>query len=90
MTEVDDDMVALHDHVSAPVALPGERVHERAMPWNVAVSVQPAAVVLASTASDVAEVMRFASDRGLRVVVQATGTVPCRSAPTSSWCSPPG
>jgi hypothetical protein len=73
MTEVDDDMVALRNHVSAPVALPGERVYERAMPWNVAVPVQPAAVVLASTASDVAEVMRFANDRGLRVAVQATG-----------------
>ena len=46
---VDDDMVALRDHVSAPVALPGERVYERATPWNVAVPVQPAAVVLAST-----------------------------------------
>lgn len=73
LTEVDDDMVALRNHVSAPVALPGERVYERATPWNVAVPVQPAAVVLASTASDVAEVMRFATDGGLRVAVQATG-----------------
>ena len=59
--------------MTAPVALPGERVYDRAMPWNVAVPVQPAAVVVASTASDVAEVMRFASERGLRVAVQATG-----------------
>ena len=73
MTEVDDDMVALREHVSAPVALPGERVYDRAMPWNLAVPVEPAAVVLASTAGHVAEVMRFASDGGLRVAVQATG-----------------
>lgn len=73
LTEVDDDLVALRNHVGAPVALPGERVYDRAMPWNVAVPVQPAAVVLASMASDVAEVMRFASDSGLRVAVQATG-----------------
>lgn len=72
-TDVDHDMEVLRSHVSAPVALPGERVYDRAMPWNVAVPVRPAAVVVASTAGHVAEVMRFASDRGLRVAVQATG-----------------
>jgi hypothetical protein len=71
--EVDDAMVALRNHVTAPVALPGERVYERATPWNVAVPVRPGAVVFASSASDVAAVMRFATERGLRVVVQATG-----------------
>jgi len=70
---VDDDLTALRDHVAAPVALPGERVYERAMPWNVAVPVQPGAVVLATSATDVAAVMRFAAARGLRVAVQATG-----------------
>lgn len=73
LPELDDDMVALRAHVTAPVALPGERVYDRATPWNVAVPVRPGAVVFASTASDVAAVMRFASERGLRVVVQATG-----------------
>jgi FAD/FMN-containing dehydrogenase len=72
-TEVDDDMVALRNHVSAPVALPGERVYDRATPWNVAVPVRPGAVVFTSSASDVAQVTRFAGSRGLRVVVQATG-----------------
>jgi FAD binding domain len=70
---VDDDLTALRDHVAAPVALPGERVYERAMPWNVAVPVQPGAVVLATSATDVAAVMRFAAARGLKVAVQATG-----------------
>jgi FAD/FMN-containing dehydrogenase len=73
VTEVDPDMAELRAHVRAPVALPGERVYDRALPWNLAVPVRPAAVVLASTASDVAAVMRFAADRGLRVAVQATG-----------------
>lgn len=73
LSDVDADMVALRNRVNAPVALPGERVYGRATPWNVAVPVRPAAVVFASTASDVAEVMRFAGERGLRVAVQATG-----------------
>lgn len=63
----------LRDVVAAPVALPGERVYERATPWNVAVTVAPAAVVLATSTADVAAVMRFAAERGFRVAVQATG-----------------
>lgn len=70
---VEIDVSTLRDHVVAPVALPGERVYERALPWNVAVPVQPAAVVLATGAVDVADVMRYAAPRGLRVAVQATG-----------------
>jgi hypothetical protein len=31
------------------------------MPWNVAVPIQPGAVVLATSAADVAAVMRFAA-----------------------------
>jgi FAD/FMN-containing dehydrogenase len=59
--------------VAAPVALPGERVYERATPWNVAATIAPAAVVLATSAADVAGIMRFAAERGFRVAVQATG-----------------
>jgi hypothetical protein len=70
---VDDALTALREHVGAPVALPGERAYERAVPWNVAVRVQPGAVVLATGATDVAAVMRFAATRGLKVAVQATG-----------------
>lgn len=70
---LDIDVSTLRDHVAAPVALPGERVYERAMPWNVAVPVRPAAVVLVTSAVDVADVMRYAAPRGLRVAVQATG-----------------
>ena len=72
-TDVAADMVALRSYVNAPVALPGERVYDRATPWNLAAPVRPAAVVFVATPRDVAEVMRFASDRGLRVAVQATG-----------------
>jgi hypothetical protein len=70
---VEVDVSTLRQHVAAPVALPGERVYERALPWNVAVPVRPAAVVLVTGAVDVADVMRYAAPRGLRVAVQATG-----------------
>lgn len=64
---------ALPDHVSALVALRGEPGYERCTPWNVAVPVQPAAVVLATSPHHIAETVRFAAGRGLRVTVQATG-----------------
>lgn len=67
------DVTTLPSHVGAPVALPGERGYERALPWNVAASTRPAAVVFVTSAADVADVMRFAAARGLRVAVQATG-----------------
>lgn len=71
---VDNGVVsALPDHVSALVALRGEPGYERCTPWNVAVAVQPAAVVFATSPHHVAETVRFARDRGLRVTVQATG-----------------
>lgn len=68
-----DALDGLRAHVVAPVALPGEAGYERATPWNVAAEVKPAAVVLATSAYDVANTVRFAASRGMRVTVQATG-----------------
>lgn len=68
-----DGLDGLRAHVAAPVALPGEAGYERATPWNVAAETKPAAVVLATSAYDVANTVRFAASRGLRVTVQATG-----------------
>jgi FAD/FMN-containing dehydrogenase len=63
----------LREAVDADVAWPGDPAYERVTPWNLAVSMQPGAVVFAASAGDVAETMRFAGARGLRVAVQATG-----------------
>ncbi|MFS0898512.1 FAD-binding oxidoreductase [Mycolicibacterium litorale] len=71
--ELADPVAAIRDHVSAPVAMPGEAGYERCTPWNVAAQVRPAAVVLATSTPDVADTVRFAAARGLRVTVQATG-----------------
>ncbi|OMC40274.1 FAD-linked oxidase [Mycobacterium sp. GA-1841] len=70
---LDDALDGLRAHVAAPVSLPGEAGYERATPWNVAARVEPAAVVLAATAYDIANTVRFAAARGFRVGVQATG-----------------
>lgn len=70
---LDDALDGLRAHVAAPVALPGEVGYERATPWNLAATVQPAAVVLAATAYDIANTVGFAAARGYRVAVQATG-----------------
>jgi FAD/FMN-containing dehydrogenase len=42
-------------------------------PWNLAVAMRPAAVVVPRTAHDVAATVRFAGDHGLTAGVQATG-----------------
>lgn len=68
-----DRLAGLRDQVAAPVALPGEAGYERCAPWNVAADVRPGAVVLATSAYDVAETVRFAAARGLQVTVQSTG-----------------
>ncbi|CAN3127894.1 FAD-binding oxidoreductase [Mycobacterium sp. smrl_JER01] len=64
---------ALRDQVTTHVALPGEPGYERCTPWNVAAPVTPAAVVLATSAQDVAGTVRFAAAEGFTVTVQATG-----------------
>ena len=43
------------------------------MPWNVAVDQRPVAVVRATSADDVADAVRTAKSRGLRVMMQNTG-----------------
>ncbi|SEH90083.1 FAD/FMN-containing dehydrogenase [Mycolicibacterium rutilum] len=63
----------LRDYVATHVALPGEPGYERCAPWNVAATVAPAAVVMATTAQDVAGAIRFAAAHGFTVTVQATG-----------------
>ena len=70
---LDDMLAALREYVASPVALPGEPGYERAAPWNLAATVAPCAVVLARSAYDVANTVRFAAIRGLGVSVQATG-----------------
>lgn len=64
---------ALRARVAGTVALPGDPDYQRITPWNVAVPVNPRAVVFATSATDVAETVRFAAQAGVTVAVQATG-----------------
>ena len=86
----DDVLHALRTHVATHVALPGERVYERAMPWNVAVPVQPAAVVVGATcADDVAGTVRLAAAHDVPIAVQATGHGASTPSGGRSWRPPP-
>jgi hypothetical protein len=49
------------------------RYDEARLAFNLAVDQRPAAIVLAETAHDVVEAVRYARDNGLRVAPQATG-----------------
>jgi len=56
------------------VLMPGDRGWDDARrAWNLAVDQHPAAVALPACAQDVAEAVRFARSRGLRVAAQGTG-----------------
>lgn len=52
---------------------------EAVSPWNLAIPVQPRAVVEVESARDVAETVRFARRHGLTVTPQATGHGPVRA-----------
>ncbi|WP_157521352.1 FAD-binding oxidoreductase [Mycobacterium sp. ACS4331] len=75
LMSVTDDALAddLRSRISGTVAVPGDPDYQRIQPWNVAVPVSPRAAVFVESAQDVAEVMRFATRSGLKVVVQSTG-----------------
>jgi hypothetical protein len=67
------EISSLRSRLRGTLALEGEPGYELATPWNVAVPMTPAAVVAAANADDIAETVRFANAKGLRVLPQRTG-----------------
>jgi FAD/FMN-containing dehydrogenase len=68
------DAGALRASFAGSVIAPGEPGWDAArQAFNVTVDQRPALIAVAQDARDVASVMRFASERGLRVAPQATG-----------------
>lgn len=64
----------LRGDVTGAVLIPGDTDYDRGrFTWNVAVDQQPALVVMAAEAGDVAAAVRFAAHQGLDVAVQGTG-----------------
>lgn len=68
-----DPAAELRAAVACVVARPGEPGFERAIPWNVAVPIDPYAAVFVESAADVAATLRIAAQHGFTVGVHATG-----------------
>ncbi len=64
----------LGDRIDGDVVLPGDDAWDASrQAWNLAVDQRPAAVVYPASADDVATVVRFAAERGLRIAFNAGG-----------------
>jgi FAD/FMN-containing dehydrogenase len=60
--------------VAGDVFAPGNGGYDEArLAWNLAVDQRPSAVVVAESAADVVEAVRFARSRGMRIAPQGTG-----------------
>src|SRR5512138_3617678 len=68
------DLQTLEARISGDVVTPADESWDSArQAWNLSADQQPAAVVLAESAEDVVEIVRYARDNGLRVAAQGTG-----------------
>jgi FAD/FMN-containing dehydrogenase len=68
------DLAALRSHIAGDVITPADAEYDVArQAWNLAVDQQPVMVALPESAGDVARIVRYASERGLRVAPQGTG-----------------
>jgi FAD/FMN-containing dehydrogenase len=67
-------IATLEAAVSGEVFVPGQAGYDRArQAWNLAVDQRPAVVVVAGSADDVAQAVRYAGSHGLRIAPQGTG-----------------
>ena len=68
------DLQALRAAVAGRVFVPGQAGYDQArQAWNLAVDQRPAVVVEAGSAADVAQAVRYARARGMRIAPQGTG-----------------
>jgi len=69
-----EEFAPLRDRVAGAVVTPGDEAWDEArQAWNLAADQRPAAVVIAESADDVLEVVRFARENGFGVSGQGTG-----------------
>jgi FAD/FMN-containing dehydrogenase len=69
-----EDFAALRDRLAGRVVEPGHESWDKARTaWNLTADQHPAAVVVAASAEDIAETVRFAFDNGYGVTAQGTG-----------------
>ena len=68
------DVGALRSRIAGDVITPGDAEYDVArQAWNLHVDQQPVMVALPESAGDVARIVRYANERGLRVAAQGTG-----------------
>ena len=68
------DLAALRAAVAGPVSVPGDAGYDQArQAWNLVADQRPAVVVEAGSADDVAQAVRYARARGMRIAPQGTG-----------------
>ena len=68
------DLETLRTAVTGGVFVPGEAGYDEArQAWNLATDERPAVVVVAGSAADVVQAVRFARSRGMRIAPQGTG-----------------
>jgi FAD/FMN-containing dehydrogenase len=68
------DLEALRAAIAGQVSVPGQAGYDQArQAWNLAVDERPSVVVVAESASDVVEAVRFARGHGMRIAPQGTG-----------------
>jgi FAD/FMN-containing dehydrogenase len=73
-TIADRDLEALRAAIAGQVSVPGQAGYDQARrAWNLAVDERPYVVVVAESASDVVQAVRFARVHGMRLVPQGTG-----------------
>ena len=68
------DLEALRAALAGQVFVAGEPGYDQARQgWNLALDIRPAVVVMAESAADVAQAVRYARARGMRIAPQGTG-----------------
>jgi FAD/FMN-containing dehydrogenase len=73
-TVADGDLEALRAALAGRLSLPGQAGYDEAREaWNLAVDEHPRLVVVAESASDVVEAVRYARAHGMRIAPQGTG-----------------
>jgi FAD/FMN-containing dehydrogenase len=73
-TIADRDLEVLQAAIAGQVSVPGQVGYDQARrAWNLAVDQRPHVVVVAASASDVVEAVRYARAHGMRIAPQGTG-----------------
>jgi FAD/FMN-containing dehydrogenase len=70
----DRDLEVLQAAIAGQVSVPGQASYDHArQAWNLAVDERPSVVVVAESAADVVEAVRYARAHGMRIAPQGTG-----------------